>query len=122
MKMKANEKPGSEQGQAMVEEEAHANYLTRFERFKKWAKENLVGVSAVAISVAGIVTTVVMTGRKALKKAAKPLGNFGKALPNLAKKARPKYFGSDTYLGSESLRIFVYKSVDCSIVLNIPIV
>ncbi len=89
MKMKANEKPESEQGQAMVEEEAHANDLTRFERFKKWAKENLVGVSAVAISVAGIVTRVVMTGRNALKKAAKPLGNFGKALANLAKKAGP---------------------------------
>ncbi len=63
--------------------------ITRFERFKKWAKENITGVSAVAISVAGIITAVVMTGRNALKKAAKPVGQFGKALANIAKKAGP---------------------------------
>ncbi len=87
MKMKANEKPESELGQNMIEEET--DDLTRFERFKKWAKENLVGVSAVAISVAGIITTVVISGRNAVKKGAKAVGQFGKALANLAKKAGP---------------------------------
>ncbi len=80
MEMKANERPKSEQGRTMVEEEADANDLTRLERFKKWAKENITGVSDVAISIAG---------RNALKKAAKPLGKLGKALSNLAKKAGP---------------------------------
>ncbi len=89
MKMKANEKPESELGQNMIEEETDANDLTRFERFKKWAKENLVGVSAIAISVAGIITTVVISGRNAVKKGAKAVGQFGKALANLAKKAGP---------------------------------
>ena len=89
MKMKANEKPESKLGQNMIEEETDANDLTRFERFKKWAKENLVGVSAVAISVAGIITTAVVAGRNAVKKGAKAVGQFGKALANLAKKAGP---------------------------------
>ena len=89
MKMKANEKPESELGQNMIEEETDANDLTRFERFKKWTKENITGVSAVAISIAGVVTAAVMAGRNAAKKGAKAVGNFGKALANLAKKAGP---------------------------------
>ncbi len=51
-------------------------------------KKNIIGVSAVAISVAGIITTVVMAGRNALRKGAKGVGNLGKALANLAKKSR----------------------------------
>ncbi len=89
MEMKANDKPRSEQGQKMLGEEADVNDLTRFERFKKWAKENITGVSAVAISVAGVVTAAVMAGHGAIKKGAKAVGNFGKALANLAKKAGP---------------------------------
>ncbi len=89
MKVRANQRPESEEALSMIQEEARTNDLTRFERFKKWAKENLVGVSAVAISVAGIITTVVISGRNAVKKGAKAVGQFGKALANLAKKAGP---------------------------------
>ncbi len=73
----------------MIGEETERNDLTRFERFKKWAKENITGVSAIAISVAGIITATVMAGRNAVKKGAKAVGQFGKALANLAKKAGP---------------------------------
>ncbi len=89
MEVKAGFHPESEDALSMIQEETERNDLTRFERFKKWAKENLVGVSAFAISVAGIVTAVVMAGRNAAKKGAKAVGNFGKALANLAKKAGP---------------------------------
>ena len=89
MEVKAGFRPESEEALSMIQEEAERNDLTRFERFKKWAKENLVGVSAVAISVAGIITTVVISGRNAVKKGAKAVGQFGKALANLAKKAGP---------------------------------
>ncbi len=89
MEVKANQRPESEEALSMIQEEAERNDLTRFERFKKWAKENLVGVSAVAISVAGIITTVVISGRNAVKKGAKAVRQFGKALANLAKKAGP---------------------------------
>ncbi len=89
MELKANQRPESEEVLSMIREEANVNDLTRFERFKKWTKENLVGVSAVAISVAGIITTAVVAGRNAVKKGAKAVGQFGKALANLAKKAGP---------------------------------
>ena len=89
MEVKAGFRPESEEALSMIQEEADANDLARFERFKRWAKENLVGVSAVAISVAGIITTVVISGRNAVKKGAKAVGQFGKALANLAKKAGP---------------------------------
>ncbi len=89
MEVKAGFRPESEDALPMIEEETERNDLTRFERFKRWAKENITGVSAVAISVAGIVTAAVMAGRNAAKKGAKAVGNFGKALANLAKKAGP---------------------------------
>ena len=89
MEVKAGFRPESEEALSMIQEEVERNDLTRFEKFKKWSKENLVGVSAVAISVAGIITTVVISGRNAVKKGAKAVGQFGKALANLAKKAGP---------------------------------
>ncbi len=89
MEVRAGFRPESEDALSMIQEETERNDLTRFERFKKWAKENLVGVSAVAISLAGIITTVVISGRNAVKKGAKAVGQFGKALANLAKKAGP---------------------------------
>ena len=89
MEVRANQRPESEEVQEMIKDEAITNDLTRFERFKRWSKENLVGVSAIAISVAGIITTAVVAGRNAVKKGAKAVGQFGKALANLAKKAGP---------------------------------
>ena len=89
MEVRANQRPESEEALSMIGEETERNDLTRFERFKKWAKENITGVSAIAISVAGIITATVMVGRNAVKKGAKAVGQFGKALANLAKKAGP---------------------------------
>ncbi len=89
LEVRAGIKPTSKIAISLIQEEVERNDLTRFERFKKWAKENITGVSAVAISVAGIITTVVMAGRDAVKKGAKAVGQFGKALANLAKKAGP---------------------------------
>ena len=87
MEVKAGFHPESEKALSMTQEETERNDLTRFERLKKWAKENMAGVLAVAIL--GIIMTVVMAGRKAIKKGAKAVGEFGKALANLAKKAAP---------------------------------
>ena len=76
--------------QNIVEEEAENNNdVTRFERFKEWAKRNLGGISVVAISVAGIVTTMVMGARNAVKRGARATSKFAKALKELAEKAAP---------------------------------
>ncbi len=87
MEVKAGFRPKSEEVLTMIQEEAQRNDLTRFERFRKWAKENITGVSAIAISIAGIITTIVKAGQNAVKKGAKAVGEFGKALANVAKKA-----------------------------------
>ncbi len=55
MEVKAGIKPESEEALSIIQEEVQRDDLTRFERFKKWVKENIAGVSAVAISIAGII-------------------------------------------------------------------
>ena len=89
IRLNLNQKPQNEEVISMVKEEADVNDLTRFERFKKWARENVAGLSAVAISIAGILTTVIMTGRNALKRGGQGVSKFGKAVANLAKKFGP---------------------------------
>ena len=59
--------------------------ITRLQRFKRWAKENVLGKSALAISVAGI-TTIVIGARKVVIKVAQATGRFVKAVYNLGKK------------------------------------
>ena len=56
IRLRRNERPESETVQSMIEEEAQQNDLTRFERFKQWAKKTLGSISLAAISVAGIIT------------------------------------------------------------------
>ena len=54
--------------------------IAKFRKVKKWMKENLVGLSAIGITIAGIITTIIVAGRKALATAASGLGTFGKAV------------------------------------------
>ena len=72
-----------------MREEAENNDLTRFERFKRWARRNLGGISVVAISVAGIITTIVMGARTVVKKVASTTGRLARALGKIAEKAGP---------------------------------
>ncbi len=48
--------------------ESQEEDITRLQKIRKWLKENLVGLSAVGISIAGIITTIIMAERKALVK------------------------------------------------------
>ena len=92
-RLRRNERPVSETVQSMVEEEAQNNDLTRFERFKQWTKKNLGGISVVAISVASIITTIVMGSRTVIKKGAQATSKFAKAIAKLGKKAAPVISG-----------------------------
>ena len=89
LRLEANLKPESETAQSILAEETENNPLTRFERFKKWARENLGGISVIAISVAGIITTIVMGMKTVGKQGAKAASKFGKCLAKLAEKAGP---------------------------------
>ena len=89
LRLEANLKPESETAQSILAEETENNPLTRFERFKKWARENLGGISVIAISVAGIITTIVMGMKTVVVGGAKAASKFGKFLAKLAEKAGP---------------------------------
>lgn len=78
-----------DEAKAILEKEVKDNDLTRLERFKKWAKENMVGLSAVAISIAGIVTSIIVAGRKIIKQGAGAVSKFAKAVASLGKKMGP---------------------------------
>ena len=92
------ERPVSEEVVSMIEEETDVNDLTRLEKFKKWARENVVGVSAVAISIAGIVTAAVMGARTTIKKGGKALGKFAKGVSKVFKKLGPLFSALGTLL------------------------
>ena len=89
IRLRWNERPESVAVQSMIEEEAQQNDLTRFERFKQWAKKNIGGISVVAISVAGIITTIVMGARTAIKKGAQATSKFARALAKVGEKVAP---------------------------------
>ena len=89
LRLQANVRPEGELARSIVEEEAENNDLTRFERFKRWARSNLGGISVVAISVAGIITTIVVGARNAAKKSASATSKFVKTLGKIAEKAAP---------------------------------
>ena len=88
-RLKNNEKPIHEETLEIINDEIQVNDLSKLERFKGWARENLVGFSAIAISIAGIITTVVIAGRKTVRSGAKGVGTLAKALFNLGKKLGP---------------------------------
>ena len=88
-RLKNNKKPIHDETLNIINDEVRENDLSKLERFKQWARENLTGFSAIAISIAGIITTVVIAGRKAVKETAKGVGTVAKALFNLGKKLGP---------------------------------
>ena len=75
-RLKNNEKPIHDETLEIIDDEIQNNDLSKLQRFKDWARKNLIGFSAVAIAVAGIVTTVVIAGRKAVKSIAKATGKL----------------------------------------------
>ena len=88
-RLKNNERPIHDETLEIINDEISTSDLGRLERFKEWARNNLIGLSAIAITIAGIVTTVVIAGRKAVKQAARATGKLAKALVNIGKKLGP---------------------------------
>ena len=80
LKNRLTEQRQNEEVRAEQEED-----ISRLQRFKEWAKENLVGVSALAISITGIITSII-GARKVIVKGAQGTGKFAKAVYNLGKK------------------------------------
>ena len=68
IRLNLNQQPKTEVVTDMVENETKNSILFKFKRFKEWARENIIGISAVAISVAGIITTVATGAKNAAKR------------------------------------------------------
>jgi hypothetical protein len=88
-KLEMGQQPETEEGKHRFREKIREDIRTKFERFRKWSKENLGAIAAITISIAGIITTVVVAGKKAIVGASKGLGAVGKALAGLAKSSLP---------------------------------
>ena len=88
-RIKNNEKPIHDESLEIINDEIQTNDLSRLEKFKEWAKRNLIGLSAIAITIAGIATTVIIAGRSAVKATGRATGRLAKALVNLGKKLGP---------------------------------
>ena len=93
IRLKNNIPIESEEVKSILDEEIETNPLTRFEKFKKWSRENLLGLSAVSVSVAGIITTIVIAGKSAVKAGANATKKFAKGLSKIAEKVAPVVSG-----------------------------
>ena len=100
VRMKINEPPQSEFVKGVLKNETDDGDISRFKKFQKWAKENLTSLSAIAISAAGIVTTVVIAGRKTIKAGSNAVKKVAKALYAVAKKVAPVFGAALNLLGS----------------------
>ena len=63
--------------------------ITRLQKFKEWARDNLVGLGGLTIGIAGLVTTIILAARKAALKGAQGVSKFSKAVAELGKKVWP---------------------------------
>jgi hypothetical protein len=69
--------------------EEQLNDISRLCKFVKWLGKEKVGLIGVAVSAAGLITTLLVHARGAIVGTAKATSSVAKALANLAKKAGP---------------------------------
>ena len=77
-------RPVEERTLSILQQQIDNTDLGRYERFKRWAKENMFGLASAAISVAGFIATIITLARSGLRqtdeavgKLAKSIGEFG---------------------------------------------
>ena len=89
VRLEMGQQPETEEGKHRFREKVREDIRTKYERFRRWAKENLGAQADIAISIAGIIATVMVAGKKTIVGASNGLGAVGKALAGLAKSALP---------------------------------
>ena len=62
---------------------------TRLERFKKWACENLLAISGVAIMAATLITSIIASVKAAARLGSKGVSALGKGIASIGKKLGP---------------------------------
>ena len=86
LRLENNMKPQEERTVEIIRQEIDATDLGRYERFKKWAKENMFGLASTAISIAGFVATIITLARSGLRQTAKAVGKLAESIGNFGKK------------------------------------
>ena len=71
LRIRNNQKPETDLVKKLIKKEVETGDISRFKKFSKWAKENTFGLSAVLISAAGILTTILIAGRGAIRSGAR---------------------------------------------------
>ena len=69
--------------------QAQVEDISRFRKFVKWLGKEKVGLTGVAVSTAGLITTLLIHARGAIVGTAKATSKVAKALANIAKKGAP---------------------------------
>ena len=88
LRIRSNQKPETGLVEKLIKTEAKIGDISRL-RFTNWARENLLGFSAIAISAAGITTTIVIAGRGAVKSGSRATKKFARGLAKVAEKVAP---------------------------------
>ena len=73
-----------EEGRQAQEED-----ISRFHKFVKWARKEMVGLTGVAVSTASLTTALLIHARGVIVGTAKATSKVAKALANIAKKGAP---------------------------------
>ena len=89
LRIRNNIKPETGLVKNLIKTDARIGDISRLRKFTNWARENLLGLSAVAISAAGIITTIIIAGRGAVKAGARATKKFAKGLAKVAEKVAP---------------------------------
>jgi hypothetical protein len=69
--------------------QAQVEDITRFRKLVKWLGKEMVGLTSVAVSTAGLITALLIHARGAIIGTAKATSKVAKALANIAKKGAP---------------------------------
>ena len=86
IRLENNMKPQEEETIQILQQEIDTTDLGRYERFKKWAKENMFGLASTAISVAGFVATIITLARSGLRQTAAAVGKLAESIGKFGKK------------------------------------
>ena len=78
-----------EESREIVQEVVEKNDQVRFERVRRWLKENALAISGVTIMMASLITSVVALTRKAVKVGKTAVDKLSKAVKAIAKKLGP---------------------------------
>ena len=83
----------NEKIEELLNENIRENNLTHLDHFKKWAKENLIGLCGVAILSDTLITAIVALARSSIPKGANATCKLAKALKEVSAKLAP-FLGS----------------------------